>query len=193
MKKKVLVVEDDPTSRKLVTSLLKEHNYTVITAINGEAGFKKAIKERPDLIVLDVVMPKKDGFTFIQELKRHDFLHVPTIIMMTVKDQMEPTFRMEQVADYFVKPLNTQRFIKRVNQLLKPTLLCPTCEQPTPEEGHMCMPVSRKDKKCDWCETLIMNQRHLCNEKMKALSFICNSCGRTAVKQEYLCKPQKIK
>jgi flavin-binding protein dodecin len=70
---------------------------------------------------------------------------------------------------------------------------CPTCQQPVGDAGHMCVPVTRKDKTCDWCGALIPDERHLCDEKIKELSYICNSCGRTAVKAEYLCSPRKIK
>ncbi len=70
--------------------------------------------------------------------------------------------------------------------------VCPTCLQPTGEEGHLCLPVAAEDKRCDWCGALIPDERHLCNEKIRELSYICNSCGRTAVKAEYLCQPKKI-
>ena len=69
---------------------------------------------------------------------------------------------------------------------------CSTCNKST-EGGHLCVPTDKKDEKCDWCGALIPNERHLCNEKVKELSYICNSCGRTAVKAEYLCDPKKIK
>ena len=75
----------------------------------------------------------------------------------------------------------------------KPKQYCPTCEQPAGEKGHMCVPVGEKDKKCDWCGALIPDERHICSDKIKELSYICNSCGRTAVKAEYLCNPRKIK
>jgi hypothetical protein len=70
---------------------------------------------------------------------------------------------------------------------------CPTCSQSTGASGHMCVPVNKKDEKCDWCGSIIPTERHLCNDKLKKLAYICNSCGRTAVKAEYLCKPEKIK
>ena len=69
---------------------------------------------------------------------------------------------------------------------------CPTCHQHVSEHGHMCVPLSHEDQTCEWCGALIPNQRHLCNEKIKDISYICNSCGRTAVKAEYLCNPVKI-
>jgi hypothetical protein len=73
------------------------------------------------------------------------------------------------------------------------TRTCPTCKGAVSQAGHLCVPVASKDEKCDWCGALIPNQRHLCNDKVKALSYICNSCGRTAVSPDHLCQPQKIK
>ncbi len=71
--------------------------------------------------------------------------------------------------------------------------ICVTCLQPVSEKGHLCVPVTGKDTKCDWCGALIPNERHLCDEKVKELAYICNSCGRTAVRAEFLCSPKKIK
>lgn len=70
---------------------------------------------------------------------------------------------------------------------------CPTCEQPSGENGHMCVPVHKSDEKCDWCGSLIPDIRHVCDKKVKDLSYVCNSCGRTAVKADNLCSPKKIK
>jgi len=70
---------------------------------------------------------------------------------------------------------------------------CPTCGKEAGEHGHMCVPHKFDETRCDWCESLIPDARHLCSDKVKELSYICNSCGRTAVKDEYLCKPEKIK
>ncbi len=69
---------------------------------------------------------------------------------------------------------------------------CPTCKKGTAGEGHMCIPLDASDKKCSWCGAVIPNERHLCNQKVKELSYICNSCGRTAVSAEHLCDPREI-
>ena len=54
------------------------------------------------------------------------------------------------------------------------------------------VPVNLKDTKCEWCGNLIPTERHLCSDKVKEISYVCNSCGRTAVEGKYLCKPKKI-
>ena len=70
--------------------------------------------------------------------------------------------------------------------------MCPTCGQQTGEHGHMCVPVEREDQRCDWCGALIVSQRHVCSDKVAELSYVCNSCGRTAVSADQLCHPQRI-
>ncbi|HOW35052.1 MAG TPA: hypothetical protein PL155_01365 [Candidatus Omnitrophota bacterium] len=70
---------------------------------------------------------------------------------------------------------------------------CPTCRQTTTKDGHLCVPIMRGDAQCDWCGSLIADQRHLCNDKIRELSYICNSCGRTAVSAAHLCSPQKVR
>lgn len=70
---------------------------------------------------------------------------------------------------------------------------CPTCKKSTGEKGHLCVPLSQDDEKCDWCGSLIPNERHLCSGKVQELAYICNSCGRTAISADNLCMPKKIK
>ncbi|MGA1825152.1 MAG: pyridoxamine 5'-phosphate oxidase family protein [bacterium] len=70
--------------------------------------------------------------------------------------------------------------------------ICPTCLENGGDSGHLCVPVDKKDETCSWCGSLIVNERHVCNEKVKELAYICNSCGRTAVRADHLCKPKKI-
>ena len=69
---------------------------------------------------------------------------------------------------------------------------CPTCGEATCEAGHMCAPVDQDDQTCDWCGAMIVNERHLCAEKLPDVAYVCNSCGRTAVSPQYLCRPQRI-
>lgn len=70
---------------------------------------------------------------------------------------------------------------------------CPTCGKGTGKNGHMCIPTQHNDEKCDWCGSMIADSRHVCSDKLKEMSYICNSCGRTAISEEDLCDPDKIK
>ncbi|MFA5059707.1 MAG: response regulator [Candidatus Omnitrophota bacterium] len=119
MKKHILVVDDDPTSNALVSLLLKANEFDVSVATDGEEGLEKAGSNKPDLIVLDVMMPKMDGYTFLRKLKQINALAIPPVIMLTSKDKMEETFKLEGVAAYFVKPLETDKFLTKVIECLK--------------------------------------------------------------------------
>lgn len=69
---------------------------------------------------------------------------------------------------------------------------CKTCGGSTGPGGHLCVPTGKKDAMCDWCGSLIMDERHMCDKKLKKVSYICNTCGRLAVSAEHLCQPKKI-
>ncbi len=83
MSKRVLIVDDEESSRKYLSFVLTENGYEVLFAENGLEGIDKAVKEKPDLIVLDVMMPKKSGIGALQELKRTDGLEDTPVIMLS--------------------------------------------------------------------------------------------------------------
>ena len=82
MGKKVLCVDDDPDIRLFVVTVLEENGYTPLTAANGEEGLEIIKKERPDLVTLDVLMPRQSGIKMYRELKTDDSLkNIPVIIL----------------------------------------------------------------------------------------------------------------
>jgi DNA-binding response OmpR family regulator len=88
VKTKVLLVDDSNTALLMGEAVFKEHtSYELITARDGKEGVQKALAEKPDMILLDVVMPKMDGFDACREIRRHDeFKHVP-IVMVTSRGE----------------------------------------------------------------------------------------------------------
>lgn len=82
MSKKVLTVDDDPDISAFVKTVLEENGYTPIVAKNGEMGLSMAVAEKPDLVILDVLMPKQSGIKMYRELKSDDALkEIPVIIL----------------------------------------------------------------------------------------------------------------
>jgi two-component system chemotaxis response regulator CheY len=67
--KKILIIDDDPTFQKIVSTKLKSLNYEVVSALDGEDGLIKVTSEKPDLILLDIKMPKMDGISFLKNLQ----------------------------------------------------------------------------------------------------------------------------
>lgn len=96
MAKKVLNVEDDPDIRMFVTTVLEENGYIPIMAKDGEEGAKKVKEEKPDLIILDILMPKESGIKMYHELKRDpSFKDIPVVMLSGVSKR---TFLRSQAA-----------------------------------------------------------------------------------------------
>ncbi|MCG6551455.1 MAG: response regulator [Candidatus Magnetominusculus sp. LBB02] len=82
MSKRILVVDDDEAARQFLTITMEQKGYTVITAENGEEGVKKAKSENPDIIVLDIMMPKKNGISALQDIRSNKSTRdIPVIIL----------------------------------------------------------------------------------------------------------------
>lgn len=83
MPKKVLVVDDDPNTVRFLSVALEENGYEPIPAFDGKEGFEKATSEKPDLILLDVMMPKRTGFTMFKQMRKTEGLESIPVIMLT--------------------------------------------------------------------------------------------------------------
>ncbi len=129
MPKKILVVDDDPDLQRQMKALLGKKGYEVVAAYDGDEGLQKVVEERPDLIVLDVIMPVKDGFTACRELKTderyHFFSHIP-VIMLTVYPEDREKLHLSvqegmtmEAEDYIQKPFDPHELLSRVEELLK--------------------------------------------------------------------------
>ena len=90
MSKRVLVVDDDEFTRKFLSVALSENGYDPVTASDGDEGFKKVEELIPDLILLDVMMPKKTGFVMFKQLRRkEEYKDIPVIMLTAVADVLE--------------------------------------------------------------------------------------------------------
>ena len=115
-KKKVLVVDDSPTAMFMVTTILKREPYEVVKAHDGQEAVEVAVLERPDLILMDVVMPRKTGFEACRELKqREDTKSIPVILVTTrgEGENVEAGFE-SGCNDYVTKPINAQELLAKV-------------------------------------------------------------------------------
>ncbi|MEA3293156.1 MAG: response regulator [Patescibacteria group bacterium] len=105
MKKTILIVEDDKFLRELMVGKLKEEDYCVIEAIDGEKGIKKIEKEKPDLVLLDLILPGIDGFEVLSKVKENPSISsIPIIILSNLgqKDEVEKGLSLGAV-DYLIK------------------------------------------------------------------------------------------
>ena len=125
MPKKILIVDDDSDFVEAIAMILKSKKFEVVTAYNGKEGLEKVKAERPDLIVLDVMMPEKDGYSVCKELKSDpEWNHIPVLLLTGVVSHI-PTTRYTQemgmeteADDYLDKPVEPEALVKRIEALL---------------------------------------------------------------------------
>jgi len=116
---RVLIIEDELPMRTALADVLTAEGYRVLSAADGESGLRRAIEEKPDLILLDIMMPKLDGYAVCTELRR---LSNPVpILMLTAKGQVEDrvTGLDAGADDYLVKPFSTEELLARVRAMLR--------------------------------------------------------------------------
>ncbi|MHC4847443.1 MAG: response regulator transcription factor [Planctomycetota bacterium] len=117
----ILVVEDDPSIRLGLRKSLGFDGYTVIEASDGEQGLELAFSERPDLIVLDLMLPKINGFEVCRTIRRHDKT-TPILILSAKEQEMDKLTGFDQGADdYITKPFSVRELVARVKAALRRT------------------------------------------------------------------------
>ncbi|BAO31191.1 response regulator [Sulfuritalea hydrogenivorans] len=117
--KTVLIIDDSPTERHILTQLLVGSGYEVSTAESGDEGIERAKQIKPDLILMDVVMPGTNGFQATRALSRDDATKDIPVIICTTKDQeTDKVWGMRQGAhDYVVKPVDGQALLAKIAAL----------------------------------------------------------------------------
>lgn len=122
MAKTILVVEDDKFLRELIVRKLREEDFNISEAIDGEDGIKKIKEEKPDLVLLDLILPGIDGFEVLSKMKEDMSLaQIPVIILSNLgqKDDVERGFKLGAV-DYLIKAHFTPgEIIEKVRGILK--------------------------------------------------------------------------
>jgi len=116
---RILIIEDETPMRTALADVLEAEGYHTLGAADGEEGLRKAIAEKPDLILLDIMMPKLDGFAVCAELRR--LANPVPVLMLTAKGQVEDRVSGLDAGadDYLVKPFSTEELLARVRALLR--------------------------------------------------------------------------
>ena len=117
---KVLLVDDDPVILKLLQVNFEMEGYTVMTAADGVEGLEKARSERPDIVLLDIMMPRMDGLQVTQALKGDDSTKDIPIILLSAKAQASDIQAGRDMGadDYLTKPFDPLELLERVGDLL---------------------------------------------------------------------------
>ncbi|OGI44462.1 MAG: two-component system response regulator [Candidatus Muproteobacteria bacterium RIFCSPHIGHO2_01_FULL_65_16] len=117
--KNILVIDDSATDAHLLTEMLKKNGYAVTTAASGEEGIAKAKQDKPDLILMDIVMPGMSGFEATRAIaKAADTAAIPVIICSTKGQETDKAWGLRQGArDYLVKPITEKDLIGKIKSL----------------------------------------------------------------------------
>ena len=129
---RILIVDDDRPTVMIIERVLKRHGYQVFTAFDGEDGLRRAQEEKPDIVILDLMMPKMDGYEVCYRLKNDPDTADIAVLMLTAKGGIDentkkkPTGRLEDrsrgfevgAADFLTKPIKAKDLVKRVKALL---------------------------------------------------------------------------
>ena len=116
-KKKILIVDDEPDFIQMLRLRLEDEGYAVDSATDGQEGLIKARNFKPDVILLDILMPGKDGYTMLRELRLDGEVRGIPVIVTTAKTGMSDLFKMEGVGDYLIKPFADSELLNRIEKL----------------------------------------------------------------------------
>ncbi|MEE8180051.1 MAG: response regulator [bacterium] len=117
----ILIVEDDPQTVKLIKFILEKEDYSTISAKDGEEGLQMAREKKPDLIVLDLMLPGMDGYRVCEILKANPVTkEIPIIVLTALDTGVDFEKALEKKADWYItKPFEPQHLLKRVNYLIE--------------------------------------------------------------------------
>ena len=182
--KKILIIEDEPNIRELVSYNLKAAGYVPVEAEDGIEGLEAARRERPDLILLDVMLPGMDGYDLCRELRNSG--DKTPIIMMTAKtDEVDKVLGLEFGADdYIAKPFGVRELVARVKAVLRRYEEGRTAQEPSTvlKAGDLTVDLGRH-------EVTVSGVRvDLTMKEFELLSFLAGNRGRAFSRDELLDK-----
>ena len=132
MNKKILIVDDEKNIVDILKFNLKKEGFTTIEAYDGEQGLEMGLNQKPDLILLDVMLPKMDGFTVCRKLRER--ISVPILMLTAKEEEVDKVLGLELGADdYITKPFSPRELIARVKANLRRTVV----EEPTKKGGQI--------------------------------------------------------
>ena len=119
-KRTILVVDDEPIIVEIAKRKLEENGFEVMAAYDGQEAWARLKEKTPDLVILDVQMPKMDGYRFILEKSKVPAYASVPVIVSTAYNEMEPLFQRHAVKAYLLKPLKLQELLDKVMEVLGP-------------------------------------------------------------------------
>ncbi len=119
--KKILVIDDEEDIRKLLKIRLEQESFIVVTAEDGEKGARAAELEMPDIIILDIMMPKVDGYSCLKEIRRIQKTKDIPVLMLSGKEEekVRDLFAFQKISGYMEKPFELDNLAAKIKEILK--------------------------------------------------------------------------
>jgi two-component system alkaline phosphatase synthesis response regulator PhoP len=116
----ILIVDDSENTRDMLAAYLEGHNIEVLTAVNGREGIERAIEHKPDLIVMDLMMPEQDGLQSLDMLAENpETQEIPVIIISGKGSRLDQVLSLDKGAYYYLeKPFDLSEIVKKANELV---------------------------------------------------------------------------
>jgi CheY-like chemotaxis protein len=120
MKTRILVIEDNPDNLELMTYLLKQHQYTTLSAVDGEEGLAAIYRERPNLIICDIQLPKFNGYEIAKKIKADESIKKIPLIAVTANSMVGDRNKILAAGfdGYLSKPIDPEIFIEQIDEFL---------------------------------------------------------------------------
>ncbi|MBD0380161.1 response regulator transcription factor [Paenibacillus sedimenti] len=181
MKKKILVVDDEPSISMLIEFNLKLVGFEVQCVFDGEAVFDAIQSFRPDLIVLDLMLPKMDGFQVCRKLRAQNNL-VPIIMLTAMQDLTDKIAGLDNGADdYMTKPFSPQELISRIQAIMRRIQTLPSTTENAP------INIGQISIKADQREVMVGGSPiELTPKEFELLLFLCKHRGKVLSRQQLL-------
>lgn len=121
LRKKILVIDDEEDIQKILRIRLEQESFTVAVAGDGDIGAKTAEQEAPDLIILDIMMPKVDGYSCLKELRALPKTRNIPVLMLSGKEEekVRDLFAFQKISGYIEKPFDLDDIVAKVKEILK--------------------------------------------------------------------------
>jgi DNA-binding response OmpR family regulator len=176
---RLLIIEDESAMRTALADCLAAEGYRVLTAADGAAGLDRALKEKPDLILLDIMMPKLDGFALCADLRKLG--QAIPVLMLTAKGQVQDRVRGLDAGadDYLVKPFSTEELLARVRALLR-RVQRPAHSPTTVTLGEACLDFL---KQTAWRGR---KELHLTAKEFAVLRLLVEAQGEAVTRERFL-------
>jgi two-component system OmpR family response regulator len=170
----LLIVDDDDDIRSLLTDFFKKHSHTVTVAAGGAAMFAALEQHSIDLVILDVMLQREDGFSLCQRLRAMS--RVPVIMLTAVTDHTDRIVGLELGADdYVTKPFDQRELLARVKAVLRRTAESPAAPAPGDTRPMMCFGDWRLDRRAARAAYLREHARASVRRRVRPLACICGA------------------